>query len=253
MYLSSRKTAALSSLLGLLSEDASEQQVRLGVGQAMLQLLEADYFASFVWDHDANSFGHGITINMDPANLARYQQYYQFHDPITHLLRERRVPTLVTQVMAQRDLVKTEFFNDFLDRDGLYHGVNLHAFANQRHIGDLRIWRHRRRPAFQKDTLDLLTMLNPAVTASLERRRSSGLALATESLAANRLAPQSNMATGLSIREGEVAERICRGYSDKEIAAELNIGFSTVRSHVDRIFQKLAVRTRTQLVARLKS
>ena len=248
MYLSSQKTAALSSLLGLLNEDAAEQQVRLSAGHAMLALLDADYFASFIWDQDSQSFGHGVTINMDPANLANYQAYFQFHDPITHLLRERRVPTLVTQVMAQQQLVKTEFFNDFLHRDGLYHGVNLHAFAGSRHIGDLRIWRHRRRPAFQRDTIDLLTMLNPALTASLQRRRASLDVLPP----VERTAPAATLSSHLSVRESEVAERVCRGYSDKEIAAELNIGFSTVRSHLDRIFQKLEVRTRTQLIARLR-
>jgi DNA-binding CsgD family transcriptional regulator len=161
------------------------------------------------------------------------------------------VPTLVTEVMAQRDLVKTEFFNDFLDRDGLYHGVNLHAFDKQRHIGDLRIWRHRRRPAFQKDATDLLTMLNPALTASLGRRRAKQAAPAVS--LRETPSPSPLLSSGLSTREAEVAERVCRGYSDKEIAAELKIGFATVRSHLDHVFRKLGVRTRTQLIARFRT
>jgi hypothetical protein len=76
MYLNSQKTAALSSLLGLLNEDAADGEVRLRAGQAMLFLLEAYYFASFVWDQASQTFGHGVTVNMDPANLANYQAYF---------------------------------------------------------------------------------------------------------------------------------------------------------------------------------
>lgn len=37
-------------------------------------------------------------------------------------MQQRREATLVLQVMPQHELVRTEFFNDFLDRDGLYWG-----------------------------------------------------------------------------------------------------------------------------------
>jgi DNA-binding NarL/FixJ family response regulator len=50
----------------------------------------------------------------------------------------------------------------------------------------------------------------------------------------------------LSQRESEVIELLAQGYSDKEIAANLNIGFTTVRSHVSRIFEKLHVRSRVE-------
>jgi len=246
MYLSATKTATLSHLFGLLSEDATEHEVRGLTGQALLRLFDADYFASFIWDRATQSFGHGVTINMDPANLATYDRYYQFHDPITHLLRERRAATLVTQVMPQRELVKTEFFNDFLARDGLYHGVNLHACEGDLHLGDVRIWRHRRGQSFDQDTLDLLRLVQPALTASLRRRRRPS----AEAPLLRRTGFSGQAALLLSEREKEVAERVCRGYSDKEIAAEFHIGFSTVRTHVDRIYAKLGVRTRTQLTSR---
>jgi acyl carrier protein len=54
--------------------------------------------------------------------------------------------------------VRTEFFNDFLYRDGLYWGVNLYAWDGDRNIGDMRIWRSRRRERFGADTLDLLEL-----------------------------------------------------------------------------------------------
>jgi len=82
---------------------------------------------------------------MDPKNLANYDAYFQHRDPITFKLQARREATLVTQVMPQRELMRTEFFNDFLARDGLHWGVNAYSFVGNHNIGDVRIWRHRRR------------------------------------------------------------------------------------------------------------
>ena len=52
--------------------------------------------------------------------------------------------------------------------------------------------------------------------------------------------------SNLSHRESQVIELLSQGYSDKEIAANLDISFTTVRSHVSRIFEKLHVRSRVE-------
>jgi DNA-binding NarL/FixJ family response regulator len=54
----------------------------------------------------------------------------------------------------------------------------------------------------------------------------------------------------LSQRESEVIGLLAQGYSDKEIATQLQISFTTVRSHVSRIFEKLHVRSRVEAATR---
>lgn len=54
----------------------------------------------------------------------------------------------------------------------------------------------------------------------------------------------------LSRRETEVLQLLAQGYSDKEIAASLHVGYDTVRTHVSHIFDKLHVRSRAGAVAR---
>ena len=129
MYVTAQESRALSHLFGLLAEDLAEREVREGIGHHLLELLSADYYASFVWDTPSRSFGSGVWLNMSPDNLARYDAYYQYNDPITLKLQARREPTLVTQIMPQRELMRTEFFNDFLARDGLHWGVNVYSYA----------------------------------------------------------------------------------------------------------------------------
>ena len=54
----------------------------------------------------------------------------------------------------------------------------------------------------------------------------------------------------LSAREREVLESVCRGRTNLEIAAALNISPFTVKNHVQRIFRKVGVTNRTQAAAR---
>jgi DNA-binding NarL/FixJ family response regulator len=57
----------------------------------------------------------------------------------------------------------------------------------------------------------------------------------------------------LSHREREVLELLAQGFIYKEISEKLNIGVTTVRTHVRNICDKLHVRSRLEAVAKLRS
>lgn len=240
MYLSGTQQQALARCFALLAEDLNEREIRERLGRATLDLFRAQHFASYVWDARARRFDDAVSLGMDPGNLRRYEVWYQYHDPITFELQARRHATLVSEIMPRRDFLRTEFFNDFLFRDGLYWGINLHAFDGGEALGDLRIWRGRRGADFDAHDKALLNLLEPAFTAALRRaRRQRSCCEAARAPAAARLSP----------REEAVARCVSRGLTDKQIARELAISQASVRTYLRRVFDKLGVHRRSGLAA----
>jgi DNA-binding CsgD family transcriptional regulator len=237
MFLSSNEQRALADCFALLAQDLNEREIRVRIGRATLDLFHADHFASYVWNASAGCFDDAVSINMDPANLRRYEAWYQYRDPITFELQSRRHATLVSEVMPRKDFLKTEFFNEFLARDGLHWGINLHAFNGDEALGDLRIWRGRNRREFGSHDKALLDMIEPAFVASLQRARR------TRQVAQASALPS----TVLSRREMQVARCVCRGLTDKEIARELAISLPSVRTYMQRLFDKVGVHRRAGL------
>ncbi len=58
---------------------------------------------------------------------------------------------------------------------------------------------------------------------------------------------------GLTRREQQLVEMVGRGFTNKEIASELNLSEQTVKNHVHRVLRKVGVRNRLQAVEACRS
>ncbi len=65
-------------------------------------------------------------------------------------------------------------------------------------------------------------------------------------------APPGVSSEGLSRREREILELLLRGFANKDIAAQLSISVFTVKNHLRHIYEKLHVRSRTDVMLKFR-
>ena len=65
------------------------------------------------------------------------------------------------------------------------------------------------------------------------------------------ICPQAPQAQGLTTREAEVLAWVARGKTNSEVATILSVRLRTVKNHMERIFQKLGVESRTAAAVRV--
>ena len=66
----------------------------------------------------------------------------------------------------------------------------------------------------------------------------------------HRIARPSSDMERLSRREHEILALLAKGFLYKEIAAQLGLGLSTVRTHIHAVYEKLHVQSRTEAVVK---
>ncbi len=101
---------------------------------------------------------------------------------------------------------------------------------------------------FLDEGAPMAELLRQAVAQDLHTSYALGL---LEALGEAVTAPQP-LVEPLSERELEVLRRVAAGYSNQEIAQELVVAVSTVKKHINNIYGKLEVGSRTQAVARAR-
>ena len=250
MNLTSRESDIVFRIMGELSAGHSSRDLRVCLCPLLRDLLNAEYLASYVWSEGGRKVRRPrVALNMSDDNLSAYESYYQFRDPITPALQRRRRTTSVNEVISRPALERSEFFNDFLARDGLHYGINYYAYAGGANIGDLRIWRGSGKEDFSRREIEIVDAIGPAFTNAMRRalaREGGGGSGASPGGPVERIARE----TKLTAREKEIALSAALGRTDMEIAQALGISVTTVRTHLKHIFAKLGVANRTRLAAR---
>ncbi|WP_423460144.1 helix-turn-helix transcriptional regulator [Ottowia sp. VDI28] len=250
MHLSTTQTKALTDLMKLVADATDGDELRNRMALPLLNLLRADTYVSMVWNGGRQRFERVTAVNMSEENLRSWDSYFRFVDPLTFPMMRLRKPTVATQVMSQSELSRTEFFNDFLQRDRMYWGVNVYFYEREQCVGDVRIWRNRERGNFDASEIDIMKMVEPAITAALARLGWRETAPAHDECECVEEILQRE--GRLSKREAQVAWLVSCGCPDKEIQSRLGLEYPTVRFHLGNAFKKLRATNRATLVGRVR-
>ncbi|WMP19235.1 helix-turn-helix transcriptional regulator [Thiothrix lacustris] len=229
MFLSKKKQTQLLKVIQSLHGSLDDYEIRKQSGYLLLDLLEAECVASFIWNHEQKSFDKGVFINRDPQTM------------INH--------------------------NDVLTPNGLYYGVSLDTGDRSNHIGYFRVWPRRGKKSFDEKTLYLLDLIRPHFcNAILNSQSYQTCHLASKQVIMN-LSGKTDLSSAsttisreqlmrdfsLTKREADTTLQLLQGHRDELIAQNLHIAFSTLRTHLRNIFSKTNVSSRAALIHRVYS
>lgn len=187
----------------------------------------------------------GVVLRNLPAQAERdYTRSFSQLDPLRPALFQRgdtRV-ACIDELKTEAELLASEYYRQFMAPLNHRHVADMFFRRDSDIIGVLTMLRASALGPFSPRELTLLRTLQPFLEFTLNsvylpRRYRERASIGHQHQ--------------LTERELDVVELIIAGASNKMIAAELNLGIATVKTHIQHIFHKLEVPSRTALSARL--
>jgi DNA-binding CsgD family transcriptional regulator len=179
---------------------------------------------------------------LGPADIACFDQHF-FEHPLVryHGLEGGTLAWRISDSLGRRDFQRTALYADYYRRVGLDCVVAVPLWMDGRSLVSLVL--NRRGRDFSDRERAWLELLRPHL-AFLYRQACRG---AGEGLRPRAPEPLPEV---LTLREREVVAWLSHGKTDAEIAAVLGLSPRTVQKHLEHIYVKLGVETRTAAVMR---
>jgi len=153
----------------------------------------------------------------------------------------------ISDSIAPARFRETALYNDYYRRVGVDHAVALPVYVDNRWLVSFVL--NRQGCDFSDRELALLDQVRTTVAKLFRRTRL--LELARDAHDGRRVEPPA-LAPGLPLseREREVLRWVAAGKTDRDVADILAISHRTVHKHLQRVYAKLGVETRTAAVMR---
>lgn len=188
-------------------------------------------------------------VRLSERDIESFDRHF-FEHPLVrfHGFDGGRVTKRISDLLSRSEFRCTAIYADYYQRVGLEHTVAVPLWIDEQRLVSLVL--NRRGLDFSERDCERLEVLRPHL-AFLYRQGNPQSAVpgaaGTVPLAPAQVAPD---AEGLTPREKEVLHWLAHGKTDAEIAALLGLSPRTVHKHLEHIYIKLGVETRTAAVMR---
>jgi DNA-binding CsgD family transcriptional regulator len=182
--------------------------------------------------------------NLDVAVERDYAENYRDHDPLNPALfaqTEDRV-VCIDEQLPESELLSSLYYREFMLPLKHRHVADMFFRSDGDIIGVLTMLREAGLRPFSQQELTLLRQLQPFLEYTLNTVYLPKRYRERESIQAS---------FKLTERELDVVELIVAGASNKIIARELALSLATVKTHIQHIFHKVEVPSRTALSVRV--
>ncbi|MDZ8106547.1 MAG: LuxR C-terminal-related transcriptional regulator [Nostoc sp. DedQUE12a] len=167
----------------------------------------------------------------------RYQEIGRNGDRVSQQMIRHQIPVHTLSIQSLHEWYQSELYQSVFCIYGIEYGMVAPLIGVGRLLGGIYFLRSKELPAFNDGDLIQLSSLCQHLSVRL---------------ATFRLAIAPSLADCLTPREIDVAQLVAQGLSNREIALKLHISRDAVKQLLKRMFQKLDVCARAEMVAKLK-
>lgn len=192
---------------------------------------------------DSEIHHHGMVLrDFDSEVEQDYFHHYASLDPLypPRFSNSNELVVCIDELITEEKLFATTYYREFMQPRNQRHVADMFFRYQGDIVAVLTMHRGPQRGPFQQAELDLLRSQQPFFEYALNNVYLPRRYRQRETI-------QSKYS--LTDREMDVVELIVAGVSNKVIARELDISLATVKSHIQHIFFKAEVCSRTELSA----
>jgi DNA-binding CsgD family transcriptional regulator len=204
-------------------------------------LIAYDTAYFFIVDQQRQAYNFEV-LNVPEKSIEAYLNYYEAIDPC----RAKTPPTASTMATDWNELGirNTEFAADYARPNEIHYTAGL-QFHNDQGIpcGALVITRSRSGKGFSDSEMSHLAIIKPHLNNLYN--------FMANSTSSHNTAPGLLDNTDLTNREKEIAALVCQGLNTQAISSLLIISPQTVYQHIKKIFKKLDISSRPELIAKI--
>lgn len=230
---------ALQVLIRQIANAQTEQELCLRYMDGAGELFAAQHWSIYL--HSVQAKPAKIEMRGLPDHfIDYYKEAGSVVDPVLRHILQTHAPAheqlILTEEEWKQSLLYREGCGKKYDHEHIMAGP---VVAQGQVIGTLHFARHSHTPAFNPNDLSCLSALSAHLSvrlAILQAQREQTIVLETDCL---------------TQRELQIAKLVATGLTNAEIGVELWISRNTVKQALKRIFRKLNVSSRAEMVTRL--
>jgi DNA-binding CsgD family transcriptional regulator len=194
------------------------------------------------------NFFDPIAVNFEEKQLKSYFDYYQQLDYTRWIFaQEKAIVYRETDMIDKHQREKTEIFKDWMEPMGSFFTSGSSITKCGIFFGSVTLFRSHHSGNFSDHDLKILNILNDHLANFLINIFPHGINKKSFTETNDDRYKNYN----LTNRENEIIQLLFSGLSNNEIGGKLFISESTVKKHLNSIFFKADVNSRTQLLVKI--
>lgn len=227
----------LHSLFHKLATASSEADLRFSLMDNLNQYFDVQRWGIYLVDEENNLISSD-TVGVSDGFIETYQKIGQAIDPVLKYVREHHTPAHEELVLPSGTWKKSQLYQRCCIQGKHEHIMTGPVVGQGNLIGTINFARVGNTTAFNNQDLNTLSAVCLHVSACLANLRSH----------------QQNLSNDLlTQREVQIARLVACGLTNAEIGRELWISQNTVKQALKKMFLKLNVASRTEMIAKLLS